>query len=80
LEYIERYRARLEALREAQWVKDMKIEMMALESWHCFSLATLSALQVSSSSSNMRVSSSSYNMALLLPRHPVRTAGVLLLI
>ena len=58
MEYIERYRARLAALREAQWVKDMKIEMMPLERWRCFSLATLSALQVSSSSYYMHVFSS----------------------
>ena len=45
-EYIQRYRQRLENLREAQWAHDKKIEVLELESWHGFALATLRALEL----------------------------------
>ena len=45
-EYIARYERRLAALREADWVRDMNIELLELDSWHGFSLGTLRALEL----------------------------------
>lgn len=45
-EYIQRYRQRLLNIREAQWALDGKIEVLELESWHGFALATLRALEL----------------------------------
>jgi hypothetical protein len=42
--YLRRYSERLAALRQAVWVRDMKIEILELDSWHGFALATRRAL------------------------------------
>lgn len=45
-EYLERYRQRLAMMREATWAREMKVELLELETWHGFALATLRALEL----------------------------------
>ena len=44
-EYLDRYSERLSALRRAHWVRAMGVELLELQSWHGFALATLRALE-----------------------------------